>query len=159
MSSWLISFRMACVVLCSRRAVCNCFIKVLFFTLNIAARIIWLYVKVLFLLVFRIKYLTYFFSLKQLVFQLKMSALPFSNPLRYKIVKLYNTSFFAYYTCLLFRTFVVVNIIRFLWSLNTYMGCTDPLQYTFYCLKVLIITKSSLLWILQFNSAGKSFLK
>ena len=79
-SPWLIFFRIACVTSSSQIAVCNYFIKVLFLTLNVATRTIQLYSNVSSWLIFRIKYLTCFFSLKQSAFWLKASALLFFNP-------------------------------------------------------------------------------
>ena len=145
MSLWPIFFRMACVVLLSWIAVRKRFIKVSFSTLNVAARTIQLYINILSFVVLRIKCLTYFFSLKQLIFQLKVSALLFSNSFRYKIINLYNGSSSAHRTYFLFRTFIVINIIRFLWLLQTYIRCINPLQYILYYLKILIIANSSLL--------------
>ena len=60
-------------------------------------------------------------------------------------MKLYDKSSSAHRTYLLFKTFVVINVIRFLWSLKICIGYTNPLQYTIHYLKALTIANNSLL--------------
>ena len=101
--------------------------------------------------------LLYILLLRYSSFLLSVSALVFSTPLIYKILKLQVAKVSAYQTCLLFSSLVVVKQIRFLQSIRTYTQCFTPSKQTLYSYSALTITSSSLSQILQFNSTSNSF--
>ena len=64
----------------------------------------------------------------------------------YKILNLYCSRSSAYLTCRLFSFLVVVNVVRFLWSVRT-VSSELLSVYTLQCSSVLMTASSSLLWI------------
>ena len=79
--------------------------------------------------------------------QLSVSALLLSCPGVYKILNLCCPRSSAYLTCCLFSFLVVVNVVRFLWSVKT-VSSELLSVYTLQCSSVLTTANSSLLWIL-----------
>ena len=78
--------------------------------------------------------------------QLSVSALLLSCLGVYKILNLCCPRSSAYLTCYLFSFLVVVNIVRFLWSVR--IVSSELLSvYTLQCSSVLMTASSSLLWI------------
>ena len=79
--------------------------------------------------------------------QLSVSALLLSCLGVYKILNLCYSRSSAYLTCCLFSFLVVVNVVRFLWSVR--IVSSELLStYTLQCSSVLTTASSSLLWIL-----------
>ena len=78
--------------------------------------------------------------------QLSASARLLSFPGVYKILNLCCLRSSAHLTCLQFSFFIVVNIVRFLWSVK--MVSLELLStYTLQCLSALTTANSSLSWI------------
>ena len=77
---------------------------------------------------------------------LSASARLFSFPGVYKILNLCCPRSLAHLTCLQFSFFVVVNVVRFLWSMK--MVSLELLSaYTLQCSSALMTANSSLSWI------------
>ena len=78
--------------------------------------------------------------------QLSVSALLLSCPGVYKILNLCCSRSSAHLTCYLFSFLVIVNVVRFLWSVRT-VSLELLSAYTLQCSSVLTTASSSLLWI------------